>query len=245
MPNTYFRFRQFTVHQEKSAMKVCTDACLFGAWVADVVEGTGGSILDIGSGTGLLSLMLAQKTAATIDAVEIDNDAFTQASENFSASAWHERLSAHHLPVQQYHPADKYDLIITNPPFYANDLRSENEKRNVALHGISLSFDDLLASVDSLTRDNGMFTILLPYRRCSDFELLVKRSGWNIYKKAIVKQSTEHKPFRCMYMLSRLAVSKNTEEISIRAGSSYSKRFNDLLKDYYLFEKNAEHENYS
>ena len=132
MSNTYFQFKQFTIHQDKCAMKVCTDACMLGAWTAGKLGGSGiNNILDIGCGTGLLSLMLSQKINASIDAVEIDADAAKQAGENISASPWAANIRVIHTSLQEFMPKKKYDLIICNPPFYENDLRSEHENKNV------------------------------------------------------------------------------------------------------------------
>src|ERR1044072_8473103 len=126
MPNNFFRFKQFVVKQNKSAMKVCTDACLFGAWAASIIQNSKykiQSIVDVGTGTGLLSLILAQKIdTAIFDAVEIDKAAAGQAKDNFQSSIWKERMCIHHSSIQQFasSPVCKYDCMISNPPFYAS-----------------------------------------------------------------------------------------------------------------------------
>ena len=137
MANQYFQFKQFTVQQDACAMKVTTDACLFGAWVANRINGLdlkGKHFLDIGTGTGLLSLMVAQQTDASIDAVEIETAAANQAQENFEQSPWNNKLFLHNSSIQTFIPQHKYDFIFTNPPFFFNDLKSKNHARNIALH---------------------------------------------------------------------------------------------------------------
>lgn len=117
MPNTYFQFKQFRIDQDQTAMKVTTEACILGAWVDEQIPPQ--TVLDIGTGTGLLALMLAQKfPQAEIDAVEIDQGAFTQAHANFHSSPWPERLQVFHQRIQDFDPGKKYDLIISNPPFF-------------------------------------------------------------------------------------------------------------------------------
>jgi tRNA1Val (adenine37-N6)-methyltransferase len=137
MPNTWFQFKEFKIEQEKCDMKVCTDSCLFGAWIADKIQKKiiePATILDIGSGTGLLSLMTAQKSNAKIDAVEINKNAYLQTKENFKASKYKERLQAFNVDVKHWNDKKKYDLIISNPPFFENDLPSANQNKNFAKH---------------------------------------------------------------------------------------------------------------
>ncbi|MEO8711563.1 MAG: methyltransferase, partial [Parafilimonas sp.] len=173
MPNDYFRFKQFIITQDKCAMKVCTDACLFGAWAAHNPQLEASNILDIGTGTGLLSLIYAQKNMhASIDAIEIDEAAVQQARENFEASIWKERLHVYNTSIQQFATSSnkKYDVIICNPPFYENDLKSENKQRNLALHSDALTLEELISDVDLLLGDDGSFFVLLPFHRTKYFE---------------------------------------------------------------------------
>lgn len=228
MPNTYFRFKQFTVHQDKSAMKVCTDACLFGAWVAN--RTTAKRILDIGAGTGLLSLMLAQQSEAAADAVEIDEHAFEQAEENFNASPWSGRLKVFHTSIQEFAGVN-YDLIISNPPFYKNDLKSDDRKRNLALHSEALNLEELVGSVKRLLADKGTFAILLPFHRAVYFEDLAEKNKLYANEKVLVKQSPAHDYFRVMYLLSNIELPSETVQSEIVINDPI---FKELLKEYYL-----------
>ena len=230
MPNTYFRFRQFTVHQNKAAMKVCTDACLFGAWIADETSGKQiQRILDIGSGTGLLSLMLAQATDSVIDAVEIDENAYQQTLENFTASPWHQRLNGHRGAVQEYNTHFLYDLIVCNPPFYENDVRSPDPKKSVAMHSTQLSVDELIKNMKRLLAPGGTIAILIPHSRMEQIERILKANQLFIEKKILVKQTEKHQPFRCMYMLKEIFSQYSERKITVK-----DEDFNSLLKSYYL-----------
>lgn len=230
MPNTYFRFRQFIVHQNRAAMKVCTDACLFGAWVAAEADGKQiQKILDIGSGTGLLSLMLAQATDGMIDAVEIDEHSYEQTLDNFAESPWKHRLNVHHCSVQDYNTPIKYDLIICNPPFYENNLRSPDTKKNVAMHSTQLSVDDLIKNMKRLLVPGGTIAVLIPYSRMEEIEKKVQAGNLFIEKKVLVKQTENHPPFRCMYMLKEVFSRYTETKITVKG-----EEFNSLLKSYYL-----------
>lgn len=237
MPNNYFRFKQFTVQQEHCAMKVCTDACLFGAYVADLVKTKAASnILDIGAGTGLLSLMLAQKVPALIEAVEIDAAAYSQAKENFGQSPWKERLAVFNTSILQFDSDKKYDCIISNPPFFENDLKSSDKNKNAAKHDTTLTLEQLLATVQTLLTDDGSFAVLLPYHRVEECILLAEKNGLHRHKKVLVKQTENHDYFRGILIFHKQASTLFEENIIIKnADDKYSLRFAELLKDYYLY----------
>lgn len=253
MSNSFFRFKQFTIHQDKCAMKVCTDACLFGSLVPTSSGGGGVKrVLDIGTGTGLLSLMFAQKNRdAIIDAVEIDEAAAQQAKENFEASPWKERLHIYHTPIQQFSNVtnklinqltnkpinlSKYDLIISNPPFFENDLKSKNVRRNLALHSSELGLDELLNAVVKCLKDEGIFSMLLPYHRTQQCINLAAQQSLFPLKKVLVKQTPEHDYFRSMLWFTKQFVPTEEYEIIIQnEEGKYTNELTELLKDYYLY----------
>ena len=237
MSNSYFQFKQFTIHQEHCAMKVTTDACLFGAVVANELKDTNNnSILDIGCGTGLLSLMIAQQNNATIDAIEIDEAAYQQATENFAASPWAARLITLHTDALHFTPNKKYDIIISNPPFFENDLRSENEKKNAAKHDTTLTLDNLITIADEHLTTNGIFTVLLPYHRVEGFIEAATIAGLYLTKKILAKQTPTHNYFRGILFFSRNKIEPQQKDIIIKDGqNNYTTDFTELLKDYYLY----------
>ncbi|WP_026751567.1 tRNA1(Val) (adenine(37)-N6)-methyltransferase [Sediminibacterium sp. C3] len=243
MANTYFSFKSFTVHQDKTAMKVCTDACLFGAWtVKHALKPETKQILDIGTGTGLLSLMLAQFTQSTIDAVEIDKNAAIQARENFDASPWKNQLFVHHQSMAEYLQEQnrKFDLIISNPPFFENQLKSSQHNRNLAMHSQEFSLNFLARAMVDLLSDDGIGAVLIPYQRTEEWRELAHREKLSLVHCCYVKQSESHPFFRSMFLLRKLKKEKknNTteikEEICIKVGPDYSEVFKSILKPYYL-----------
>lgn len=241
MSNTYFQCKQFTIHQDKCAMKVCTDACLFGAWVGGKVKSHPGfagknvkNCLDIGTGTGLLSLMLAQGTGLIIDAVELDEAAAEQAADNFELSPWKERLQVLQGDIRKIHLGRKYDLVISNPPFFENVLKSPNGKRNLALHSEMLGLEELLNVVQIHIADIGLFAILLPYVRKDACIALANARGLYLVEETTVKQSNKHTFFRVMLLFSTSPSPVQRSSIAIRDDEAYSEVFTTLLKDYYL-----------
>jgi len=221
-------------------MKVCTDACLFGAFAANRLPLTAHRLLDIGTGTGLLSLMLAQKNLnAVIDAVEIDEAAAEQAKENFNNSPWKERLNVHNTSIQKFaNPLiyqSKYDVIFCNPPFFENDLKSENKQRNLALHSNALSLEELISIVDSLLEKDGSFFCLLPFHRTKHFEELLMKSKLCVKEKVLIKQTPTHDYFRTMFWIDKFStVFTQSEIIIMKEKNEYSKGFRKLLGEYYL-----------
>ncbi len=235
MPNHFFKFKYFTVQQEHCAMKVCTDACLFGALVADNLMPSA-NCLDIGAGTGLLTLMLAQKDPQLkIDAVELDEAAAKQAGENFESSPWNKRLTIHHTDILAFKPTNKYDYIISNPPFFEGDLLSDDAAKNKAKHHTGLSLEQLLNSIKRLLSPTGVFAILLPYHRVSFFEALAEGHDFYCQKKILVKQTVDHPYFRGILFFSREKHQTESTELSIKnSEGKYTEAFIRLMKDYYL-----------
>lgn len=238
MPNHYFEFKQFRVEQDQCAMKVCTDACLFGAWTVSKLKEypiEANNILDIGTGTGLLSLMLAQSTDAQIDAIEIESGAATQAAANFQLSTWNDRLHVIHADVQSFLDSKLcYDFIISNPPFYEQDLKSPNSNRNLAHHSVALGLEAFAQSVNALLHPNGYFAVLLPYNRKAIFLTIAENQGFYLAESMDVQQTENHAFFRTMMLFNRKKQVPKSSSISIKINQAYSPEFRSLLTPYYL-----------
>ncbi len=237
MSNTFFRFKAFTIHQEHCAMKVCTDACLFGAWLADHFKrhvNPPGSILDIGTGTGLLSLMLAQELPfVRIDAVELEEAAAIQAAENVEASPWPDRVQVLQGDIRTLHLGKQYTCIISNPPFYANNLKSPSAARNLALHSEALSLPELFSAAVNVLATDGKLALLLPAAR--ETEALAIAGTHKLWPGKItrVQQTPRHPVFRVMLLLGREKTQAMENTLIIRQGTGYSAAFHELLQGYY------------
>lgn len=235
MPNTFFQFKQFRVEQDRCAMKVCTDACILGAYTSAPREAT--HMLDIGTGTGLLSLMLAQRyPQARIDAVEVDASAYEQASANVNKSLWADNIELHRKPIQDFLPARKYQLIISNPPFYPAHLRSQNQQKNSAHHHDSLSFPELAQSIKRLLAPDGLCSILLPPRQAEEFSLPACKEELHVQHELLVQESSGHEPHRSIRFYSHsYKKSPSFDRLLIRnEDNSYSPHFRQLLQPYYF-----------
>lgn len=238
LSNDYFQFKQFTIRQERCAMKVTTDSCLFGAIVAKEISSFGTvNILDVGAGTGLLSLMVAQQnTDALMDAIEIDEAAAQQADENVAASPWAERIKIINGDILEFKPANLYKIIISNPPFYENQLVSPELNRQHAHHSTGLTLQQLFQQVKRLLKPDGSFFVLLPYYRMEEVISIGKE--FNIYpqKHWLISQTPKHHFFRSILCFS-LPFLSDHQSVNICIEDQrnvYSTAFSELLKPYYL-----------
>jgi tRNA1Val (adenine37-N6)-methyltransferase len=244
MPNPFFKFKQFTVYHDRCAMKVTTDSCFFGAWTAGEIKNSNAdsyrekirNVLDIGTGTGVLSLMVAQYNEVEIDAVEIDGETAGQANENVESSPWRNRIRIYNSDILSFRPQKKYDCIISNPPFYENELASHLIKKNIAHHSQQLTIAQVLNFINTYLNDEGLFFLMFPFKRKEEVERMVAQNELHIINSIILHQSVKHTPFRVVIKGSRKnIVSGQQTSISIWDESQeYTTAFITLLKDYYL-----------
>lgn len=236
MANTYFQFKQFIIRQDQCSMKVTTDACLFGAWVSSCLENINSvkTILDIGSGTGLLSLMLAQKIKSEITGIELQLVDYEQSVQNINGSAWNDRVHIFNADVKTFNFCNKYDAIICNPPFYENDLKGPSAGKNTAHHDNSLTINELLQIIYRQLNPDGRFYILLPSKREKYLIGLIESHALFINQIVRVKQTEKHAFFRIMIEGSYEKSETMEKVITIKENSQYSAIFTALLKDYYL-----------
>ncbi len=232
-----FKFKQFTIHQNQTAMKVGTDGVLLGAWTP--IEHQPNDILDIGTGTGLIALMLAQRTSAEqIDALEIDENAYEQAVDNFENSPWGDRLFCFHAGLDEFveEPEDEYDLIVSNPPFYAEDYKTENKQRDLARFQDALPFEDLVEAADLLLSENGIFAVIIPFKEETRFIDLCAETELFPVKVTRVKGTPNSETKRSLLAFKRyeLPVLTPDELIIETARHQYTPEYIELTKDFYL-----------
>lgn len=216
-------------------MKVGVDSVLLGAWT---VTKNAKSILDIGTGTGLLSLMLAQKSDANITAIEIDKGAFSQAVENVVLSKWKTQIKLIYSSFQDFYTDsnDKFDLIICNPPYFINSLKSLHKQRNTARHNDSLNLNDLFKGASKLLSSKGKLNLIYPYEQKKQILKHSERNNLYPSKMLFVKGNENKKPNRIIVEFTHQKVEFETDEINIRntLANKYSNEYKELTKDYYL-----------
>lgn len=217
-------------------MKIGTDGVLLGAWTPLINNPY--SILDIGAGTGLIALMLAQRShAEQIDALEIDEDAYEQATDNFENSPWNDRLFCFHAGLDEFmdEPEDEYDLIVSNPPFYTDAYKSDNTQRDLARFENALPFDDLVEAADLLLSENGIFAVIIPFKEEERFVQLAQDFELFPLKITRVKGTPTSEVKRSLLAFSRIQQSPLIDELIIEISRhNYTPEYTELTKDFYL-----------
>ena len=230
-----FHFQQFSLFHHRSTMKVGTDAVLLGIWtdLRSVEE-----VLDIGTGCGIIPLLLAARSAdVKVDAVELDAVSYEEASGNFSQSPFSDRLQAFHADINRFVPeGDKrYDLVISNPPFFINDHRPEHKGRKLARHADTLRYDQLVAAVLRLMKPGGRFSVVLPYRESKVFLELAGQAGLFLQRQMLIFPKPCKEPNRVNLLLGASAAHPETEKFNIRnEDGSFTQQYLDMVKNYYL-----------
>ncbi|MDD5569919.1 MAG: methyltransferase [Bacteroidales bacterium] len=236
MSEKYFRFKQFIINQENVAMKVGTDAVILGAWVNPQ---NAKKILDVGSGTGIIALMLAQKSNAVIDAVEIDKDSYLQAKENFENSKWRKRINVYNESFQEYSKkiSFKYDIIVSNPPYFINSYKSVSEEKNKAKHNVNLSFDELIKYSSNILKPSGMLYLIIPSDSLQKVVLMAEEEKLycnevlNVFPKP--RSKAKRAVLKLEFVKKKLIEEKLTVENNER--HDYTDEYKNLTKVFYLF----------
>lgn len=231
-----FKFKEFTVKQDQCAMKIGTDSVLLGAWTS--LKNNPFSVLDIGAGTGVLSLMMAQRSMAeNIEAIEIDVDAFEQCSENFENSSWPDRLFCYHASLLEFveEIEDKFNLIICNPPFYSEDYKTDNQARDLARFNDAMPFEHLIYAVANLLSDNGIFSVVIPFKEEESFITLASKVGLFPNRNLHVKGNPDSVIKRSLLEFSFKENETETSELIIETRRhQYTEDYINLTKDFYL-----------
>ena len=234
-----FKFKEFTIQQDKTAMKVGTDGVLLGAWCS--VDAYPDTILDIGAGTGVIALMIAQRCdAMTIDAVEVDENAYEQTVANFEESDWGDRLYCYNATFTEFaeeiaEEEETYDLIVSNPPFYTDDFETEDDARNKARFTSSLSFEELIVGVSKILSKNGNFSVVIPFKEEESFINLAKENNLFLNRICRVQGNKTSEIKRCLLAFSFDETEIQEESLIIEIERhKYTEDYINLTKDFYL-----------
>ena len=237
MSNTHFNFKQFSVQQDLCSMKVGTDGVLLGAWTN---TDNANSILDIGTGTGLIALMLAQRSNANITALDAEANAYQQAKINFDASPWTNRLQLVHSKIQDFHSDQLFDLVVSNPPYFSGYYSSENLSRDIARSAdVLLSYEELISSAKKLLTANGRLTLILPADQQEKIITIANQNELALSRITFVKTKNTKDAKRILleFVNSSSEVKEIIDELIIQSddnGRVYTQEYIDLTKDFYL-----------
>ncbi len=230
-----FHFKRFSLSDDKSSLKVGTDAVLLGAW-ATIEKAT--NIMDIGCGCGIIALMVAQRSPANVLGIDIDKDSVEEAKKNAKRSPWNERVDFECISLQDFYQISKnelFDSIVCNPPYFENSLKSPYEKKNISKHNDLLSYEDLAKIVSLLLTQNGCFNVILPLNGYEKFEKICQKAGLFPTKCCLIKPSPTKKTHRIMSCFIRKTSLLSIEYLLIRDEKGvFSSEYKQLTQDYYL-----------
>lgn len=234
MSESVFHFKQFSIQQTNAPLKVTTDACLFGALV-ECENAT--SVLDIGTGTGLLALMIAQRSNAAITGIEIDVQSALIAKNNFDCSPWKQRLKVIQSDINEWSKSasEKFDLIVCNPPFFTSSMKNSDQRKSMARHNDSLSLESLRKIISSHLNSSGCAYIMLPPAEMNRFEILCQENNLFANKKYFISSSPEKIPYLNIFSFSFQQIKIHEETVFVyNSPENYSAQFRELLSGYYL-----------
>ena len=232
--NNYFQFKQFRIEQQRSAMKVGVDGVLLGAW-AEVSQVK--TILDVGTGTGLIALMMAQRSAAQITAIEIEQNAAEEATENVVSSPWKGRVKVLHTSFQEFAKtsSQKFDLIVSNPPFFSKASKAANNERTLARHNDSLPFDELMKFAPALLSGRGSLTMIIPAETFAELDSLALHNQLYLKQVTEVQPKPSKKANRRLVQWSKTKQEVNSDKLVIYENDgSFTKEYIALTRDFYL-----------
>jgi len=228
-----FHFKQFSLCDDRSIMKIGTDAVLLGAWTNENAL----TVLDIGTGSGIIAMMLAQKINAKIIAIDIDKNSADQAKENIANCKWHNTIQVHHISFQEFWQTqnEKFDLVVTNPPYFHNSLKSLKNEKNLVKHNDQLSFDELIFGIKKILTTDGKFNIILPFKEGHVFKDKALTEG--LYCNNILEiKPTSNKPINRLLMqfLFKKSFNPIVDTLNIREKNDFTNEYKELTKEYYL-----------
>mgnify|MGYP002521617727 FL=1 len=235
MANDYFQFRQFTVRQSRCGMKVGTDGTLLGAWAQAPEDQS--RILDIGTGTGLIALMMAQRfPKAVVTGIDIDADAVSQARENVMESPFSDRITIQQCDVLQFNDTDGFDAIVCNPPYFVDSLTCPDEQRTTARHTVTLSFEGLAKAAFRLLKTDGIFSVVIPTDNRSSMETAARMEGFFLSRVCLIKTTPQKEPKRQLIEFRKSPVNKiDTKEEAIQISPNQrSPWYQQLTQAFYI-----------
>lgn len=235
MADKPFHFKHFSMMHSHSTMRIGTDAVLLGRWV-DVSPAD--TVLDVGTGCGIIAMMLAQRGAAHVDAVELDDDSASEAALNFKVSQWRDKMCAYNADTKSFDNGTRYDVIVSNPPYFVNSSKCDEDRRSMARHsGMTLSFEDLLSAAKRLLKDDGRFSVVLPQREETNFIKEASRFGFCLKRKLdiIPVEGLPYNRVNLEFVRDRAKMDCVKESFVIRyADGTFTDEYNTFLKDFYL-----------